>query len=277
MWLARGGTRRVTVILAVATLVVSLRAASQAQSTAAFEVASIKPNAALDQTGRVMVSPGMFRATNVNARSLVLLAYGVDGRSLLQQQLVGGPDWMESERFNVIGRMAGDVRALRDITPLVRQLLEDRFQLRARRERRRLHVYGLSSAGNDGRAAPSLRESALDCSNPTVRARALEPPTNGAPWCGSRFGNGDIRAGGYTMASLTYSLSSVLKAIVVNETGLAGTFDFELQWNDDPAAVASDKPSIFTAVQEQLGLKLVSKEAEVDVVVIDSIERPSPD
>jgi uncharacterized protein (TIGR03435 family) len=263
--------------MAIASGVCLTTSRSHAQLPPAFEVASVKPNAAVDTVGRMIVSPGLYRATNVTARALVMLAFGPDGRSLLQQQVVGGPEWMGADRFNVVARMSPDVHALRDVAALVRQLLEERFQLRARRTRRPLHTYGLMLARPDGRPGPTLRVSTLDCSDAAVRARALEQPANGESWCGSRFLDGEIHAGGYTLTSLAYALSSTLKDVVRDETGLAGTFDIDLEWNPDPAALVSDKPSLFTAVQEQLGLKLVPKEAEMDVVVIDSIQHPSPD
>jgi uncharacterized protein (TIGR03435 family) len=241
-----------------------------------FDAVSVKVNQSIEAGGGLIVTPGMFRGTNISVHSLMRLAFGNEGRNLLNDQIAGGPGWITTERYDVIGRTSGEMRTLRAAAPLIRRLLEERFQLRAHRERRQLTVYALRTSRPDRRLGPVMRRSALDCGDPAVRARASSTPSNDGNWCGSRFENGSIHAGGYAIPSLVFSLSAIVEKFVIDETGLAGLFDFALEWNQDPAA-ASDKPSLFTALQEQLGLRLVPTTAPVDVIVIDSIQHPSPD
>jgi uncharacterized protein (TIGR03435 family) len=242
----------------------------------AFDAVSVKVNQSIETGGGLIVTPGMFRGTNISVHSLMRLAFGNEGRNLLNDQIAGGPGWITTERYDVIGRTSGEMRNFRAAAPLIRRLLEERFQLRAHREQRQLAVYALRTSRPDGRLGPALRRSALDCSDPAVRARASSTPSNSGNWCGSRFEHGSIHAGGYAIPSLVFSLSGIVEKFIVDETGLTGSFDIGLEWNQDPAA-ASDKPSLFTALQEQLGLRLVPTTAAVDVVVIDSVQHPSPD
>ncbi len=226
-----------------------------------LEVASIKPNRSGDEVGRVVVSGGLFRATNVTVRYLIALSFG-NGRALFTDQISGGPDWIGSARFDVIAKADPSVRDLRTAAPAIRELLADRFQLRAHPEERSLPVYHLVRARPDG-LGPSIRPSAIDCT-----------ATPRPPGCGSTFGDGSIEATGYPIPLLIAALSANVERLVIDQTGLSGLFDLSLKWNPNPTALADDRPSLFTAVEEQLGLRLDARRSPVEVLVIDAVSQP---
>jgi uncharacterized protein (TIGR03435 family) len=158
---------------------------------------------------------------------------------------------------------------------MLRQLLVDRFKLRVRTEMRELPIYDLMVARTTGTLGPQLKPSTAQC---TEAPRGLQNP------CGmsGSFGtaHGDLEAVGQPLDRLATQLSTAVDRIVINKTGLAGRFDFHISWGAGGFASADvgrpdDAPSIFTAVQEQLGLKLMPDKGPVQVVVIDHIERPS--
>lgn len=240
-----------------------------------FEVASVKPNTSAEAVGRMVVSPGLFRATAVNIRALTAIAFTGE-RRLLNFQIVDGPGWMATDRFDIIARGDTAVRDLRTVAPLLRQLLADRFQLRSHREERPQTIYALTRRPGAELQGPALKRPTIDCNVPAVRAANPSVPANGRPGCGGRFDDGTIEAGGYSLASLANGLASTLQHVVIDDTGLTGTFDIKLEWRPDTAA-ADDRPSLFTAVEEQLGLKLEPRTANVEVIVIDEIRHPTPD
>ena len=152
-------------------------------------------------------------------------------------------------------------------------------------------LHGLQGPGvfADGRLGPQLRRSSVDCAA-RIAAQAEQKPTDplpaGAAECGIRNGPGRIDFGGLPVSLLVQMLSGQVGKPVIDRTGLNGNYDVELRFAlgsagpprpDGQAALPDDAPSIFTAVQEQLGLKLVPGEAPVDTLVIDHIERPDPD
>jgi uncharacterized protein (TIGR03435 family) len=249
-----------------------------------FDVASVKPNKSGGIPNVIGFFPGgRLTATNVALRELIRLAY-----DLQPSQLVGGPDWINSSRFDVAAR--ADV-AGRPSLAMIRSLLAERFQLTTHRETRELPTYALVMARADRRLGPQFRVSRVDCAG-----GATNPPADGRQYCDSFVGAPPRWfAAGVTMAQLTLSLSRQVRATVVDQTELAGAFDVELQWTPEglpprPAGGAADQPmllngfdvdpdgpSIFTALQEQLGLKLDSRRAPVEVLVIDRVSTPSPD
>ena len=166
---------------------------------------------------------------------------------------------------------------------MLRSLLEDRFRLSAHRETRDLPIYALVRARADGRLGPRLRQTTSDyCAK--LREAAGKPgdtpiPT-GSPVCGFRpAGNGnEITAGALPMNELARFLNILAGRTVVDRTGLTGVWDFDLKWSLPNAPNAdTDGPSIFTALQEQLGLRLDATTGPVEVLVIDRVERPIPD
>jgi uncharacterized protein (TIGR03435 family) len=246
-------------------------AALLAQTTGtrpSFEVAAIKRNPSIETEGRLAMQPGgHFRAINFDTFNLIAFAYRTKLRNLFPSQIVGAPDWLKRERFDINANIGSDlvVRAASDPlqTPkLVQSLLEDRFKLRAHRETRELPVYELVVLRKDGTLGAQMHRVDVDCDADRARCIIQSLP-------------GQITARGLTIETLAAMLSSRVERLVVDRTGLAGSVDIALDWSPDQSV--SDKPSLFTAVQEQLGLRLDSKTAPVDVVVIDHIERPTED
>src|SRR5688572_7050809 len=229
--------------------------------TAAFEVASIKPN----KTGISNALPpslanGSYSASNVALKSIIANAYQV--RIF---QIEGDPAWLTTERFDIMARgKEGTPDRLRPA--MLRTLLAERFKLAAHFETREQQVYALVLLRNDGRLGPNLKPSAPD-SKP------------GGPF--TSVGNGIARVDGraVTLDDLAMVLaSSNFRQMVINRTALNGRFDLDLRFTpESSAAAAPESPSIFTAVQEQLGLRLQSERGPVPVLVIDSVQRPTPD
>lgn len=253
----------------------------QADAKAAvFEVASVKPNTSGGGSMSMGWQPGGgFRAVNSPLRLLIQTAFDVR-----DSELVGAPDWISSERFDVTAKAAAELT--RDTRSLALQaLLRERFKLTAHRDTREVPVYLLVLARSDGRLGPGLRQSQIDCS---PQARAARPPTVGAgaggpgasavsrPECGSFGAGSTLTAGGVTLAQLSASLSRQADRPVLDRTGLTGFFDVDLKWSNQ-AKATDDGPSFFTAVQEQLGLRLEAGRGPQEILVIDSVERPTPD
>ena len=243
------------------------------QSTPTFEVVSIKPNTSASFPVSPTARPGgMFVSTNVTLASIIRFAY-----NLPDYRLAGGPPWIRAERFDVDARAARDVSS-EELQRMVQALLRDRFRLVVRFEQRDMPIYALLLARNDKRLGPGLRPASTDCVLPGGRVRAgLEE---------RRTANGGVssRRTCASMAALVSTLSSELQAPVDDQTTLAGLWDYELSFtgerrrNVDPAVAArdtNDAPALLTALQEQLGLKLEAARGPVDVLVIDSAERPT--
>jgi len=279
-----------------------LRVAAQAQAqpggaTPTFEVASVKPNKSGD--GRVMlgIQPGgRFTATNVALRMLIRTAY-----QLQDFQIVGGPGWIASDRFDIVAKAEGNLPPTAPGGPpgplqlMLRALLADRFSLVAHEDTRDLPTYALVHARGDKRLGPQLRRSEIDCAKmAAVRRRGappFTPPQPGErPSCGIRIGAGQLSAGGIPLSQFATALAPFVQRVIVDRTGLSDNFDVDLSWTPDqmpqgaPPQGASplppidpNGPSIFTAVQEQLGLKLESERAPVTVLVIDRVQQPGPD
>jgi uncharacterized protein (TIGR03435 family) len=267
----------------------------QSPAPPTFEVASVRLNR--DGNGLIAVGfepGGRFRATNTPLRLLIRLAYQVQ-----DFQIVGGPGWIDSERFDIVAKAEG-VPPLPQIRLMLRSLLEDRFKLVARSETRELPIYALVIARADGKTRPELRPSGAECAPLTLWPGAPPPPPppagpanpgRGAPRCPSMFVPGRTSARAVTMAQLATTLSQFVSRFVIDRTGLSGNFDFDLQWTPDqlplgppggavpgapgPPPVDLNGPSIFTALQEQLGLKLEPQRGPVDVLVIDRAEQPT--
>jgi uncharacterized protein (TIGR03435 family) len=190
-------------------------------------------------------------------------------------RIVGGPDWMATSQFEVVAtildRNITEAVLAPQLPVLLRAVLEDRFGLKAHPERRPFPVYVLVKARKDGRLGTRLRPSVTDC-------RAVV--------CGQR--NGTLLTRDATMTRLGDILTTYMDRPVLDRTDLAGTFDVDLDWAPgtpigsgvnapiDTLSVV-DGPSLFTAIQEQLGLKLERRDEPIDLVVVDHIERPTPD
>jgi bla regulator protein blaR1 len=257
-----------------------------------FEVASVKPN---KTTGPRLVAMfqvlpgGRFDATLIQLRGLVLYAY-----SVTSERIVGGPSWASTDRFDIAAKAEGDPSAA-EMKAMVRALLADRFKLVAHTETRELPMFALLLNRSDGKLGSQLRAAVGTC--PAGPSARIVEASETAPSCGIRRGLGRIEAWGIDLVQLANLLRPIAQAasmrdaaagLVVDRTGLTGHFDLDLQW--DPNATqrldASPAPperapgtgtSIFTAVRDQLGLKLDPQKAPIEVVVIDSAEKPMED
>jgi uncharacterized protein (TIGR03435 family) len=289
------------------------RTQAQGAASMAFDVVSIKRNA--NGAGMTMrMAPGNMSAFNVPVRQLIRQAYG-----LQDFQIVGGPDWMSADRFDVEGKfdptpvagLAGPPR----IQAMLKTMLADRFKLAARSETREMPILALVMARDDKRLGPQLKPSAVDCAalqkqfagarqgggppdgrgGPPLDGRGSPPPPGTPfslgerPQCGGRGGFGQMIAGGIPMAQFVTQLSQLTSRVVVDRTGLTGGYDVDLKWSPtpdqlpqgppppgvEPPVIDPNGPSLFSALEEQLGLKLDARRGPVEVLVIDRIELPT--
>jgi uncharacterized protein (TIGR03435 family) len=257
-----------------------------------FEVASIKPSAP-DQRGmRIGNSPGgTLNISNLPLKELIMFAWSVQ-----PFQISGGPAWINSARYDISAKP--DHKPKEDEVPLMLQaLLADRFQLKIHHETKELPIYALVVANKDGNLGPQLTASKeggctpFDPSKPPPPPGADKPPALG---CGNMMMGFDrLSAVSIQIEGLIPMLSRMLGRTVLDKTGLTGKFDISLHWTPDqsqamqpppggpppgmpqPPPVDPNGPSIFTALQEQLGLKLESQKGPVDIIVIDHVEKPS--
>jgi uncharacterized protein (TIGR03435 family) len=253
-----------TLVLALVTI---LHAGAQAPAT--FEVASVKAN----KTGATQVTvswQGGVTMINVPLRAIVQFAYNINTPS----RIVGYPDWTNVERFDIQARPPDGLTGVEQMRPMLQALLADRFKMVAHLEKRELQSYALVKARPNGALGPNLKPSTTECVGPRGEKTPL------AIQCGVQTGTaGGVRLVGVPMGQLAPLVSLVVGRPVVDRTGLTGTYDLELRFSGDPVAggPAPDPaaPSIFTALQEQLGLKLDAEREIVDVLVIDRIDRPT--
>jgi uncharacterized protein (TIGR03435 family) len=258
----------------LASLLIGAAAAAFAQPAGTFEVASIKPtDEAINHTLFSYQPGGGIRIEGATLRHLVQYAY-----NLREYQLSGATGWMTSERYTILAKgvmTEGPVEYTKmndqqrmALAALVRQrmqrLLAERFQLTAHNETRQLPGYALVVTKGGHKLRPNLSPDG----SPQSTSRGL------AIYKGVRVSSEFIAQG----------LSEVTRRPVRDETGLEGRFDFELKWTPDPAPTAPDSadakpaevgPTLFTALQEQLGLKLEAKRGPVEILVIDRADRPS--
>ena len=264
--------------------------ASQATT---FEVASVRPNRSGEPGSRFRREPGgRFTATNVTLQQLVTNSYQIQAFQLLNL-----PDWATTERFDITAKIAGEPPPMPPGSPddpmmlAVRALLADRFKLAVNRETRRLDMYALVMARGDRKPGPSLRASTQDCERVMREAAragvAPTPPSGVEVFCGLRRGFGRIVAGGASMTMLASNLAPQVGRTVVDRTGLTGLWDLEMTFVQEMVGpvppgveippVDPNAPSLYTALQEQLGLKLEPTKGPVDVIVVGSATRPGPD
>jgi uncharacterized protein (TIGR03435 family) len=250
--------------------IVLLCAGAPARTTAApqtFDVASIHiNNTATDGGHHIFNDPGEshFRTVNLALRDLIQFAYG-----LPDSQILGGPAWLDSIMFDIDAKSDPLVDAQLHALPteqarhqkqlMVQALLADRFQLKAHQETRQLPVYALVVAKNGPKFKPS-----------EINGTTIDPGRTHLHIAGSDD----------TISILARELAQMLGRVVLNQTGLSGRYDLSLRWTPDDAAASAPSsldapPGIFTAIQEQLGLKLESTKGPVPVLVIDSVEMPS--
>jgi uncharacterized protein (TIGR03435 family) len=254
---------------------------------ATFEVATVKANRSGESNGGLQRQPGgRMTATNMPLRPMIAYAYQLAG-----YQLVGGPGWIDSARYDVVAKMDGNPAAVAPgagIDPIqiaLQNLLADRFKLKVHHESREMDIYTLVML-KPGAPGPELKPTTQDCAAAAAAAQRGAPLTGpNAPFCGSGIGPGTVRFGGLPASQIARSLSILAGRFVADRTGLTGSWDFNLKFAPEQrgqppggnATADSDLPGFFTAIQEQLGLKLEATKGPVDVVVIDSIEQPKDD
>jgi uncharacterized protein (TIGR03435 family) len=240
--------------------------AQEPRARPAFEVASIKQSDSLDRGGRSGWEPGgRFRGVNVPGVMLVQIAFGTSSRTLLRYQLDGVPGWLASARYDITGKIRTDLSTT-DLAELgskgplyLRSLLEDRFKLKVHHESRQLPRYRL------------VRE--RDSFGPRFRRSTCA--TAPESMCTFEYLANRMTFDGVTMGRLADELAGKVDRVVADDTGLSGVFFMDLEWSPDGSSL--DTPSVFSAVREQLGLKLEPERGSVDVVVIERVDRPAAD
>jgi len=265
-------TRIATAIIAVSAVGLL---AQETQRALTFDVTSVKPNTSGEQGGSSSARPGRYVGINVTLRRVIGLAY----RPV--QEFAGGPDWINTERFDIEGRSDG-TPSQPQMLEMLRSLLADRFKLVVHKEVRPMPAFALVLARADSRTGPQLRPTdpcVAPPSGPDARPSAARP--SAGPRCGGfSVGNGSLKGTGVTMAQLAAELPSATDGRqVIDRTNLTGSFDITLTWNADAlhpgTAAVQDTASIFAALQEQLGLKLEPITAPIEVIVVDRAERPA--
>jgi uncharacterized protein (TIGR03435 family) len=222
----------------------------------AFDVASIKRNISLDNRSSQRNMPGgRINFTNQRLRQVVRAAFG--GSDI---EVIGGPDWVDNDRWDIVAAPAS-VDANAPWREMLKTLLMDRFKLRAHVEQRERPIYALVFAHPDKQLGPKM--------HPTQTPCKIEGDCGSTDTNSNGVVSGTIHGTARTMTQVGRSLSGYAERRVFDRTGLEGRYDFELTWGDDV--------SIFTAVSEQLGVKLQADRAATDVVVIDAVERATED
>ena len=243
---------------------------AQPARPAEFDAVSIKRDTAQDTGGSMRSLPdGTFMMTGLPMRSVMRFASPVQ-----VSEVVGLPDWVETERYDITAKPpAGSTREQRD--EMWRMMFADRTKLSAHVEEQERNGFALVLARSDGRLGPQIKPASPDC-NPRPGSRLSDELRTR---CGGIFGQGVIRFAITTMDTLALQLSSLAGGQVENRTGLQGFYEVELKFSQphpgDAADAGDDAPGIFTAVQEQLGLKLQPAKMKLPILVVDHIERPS--
>jgi uncharacterized protein (TIGR03435 family) len=250
--------RRALMIVGIVLSAVSEVATAQQPPAPRFEAASIRPGKS-DLTypsvqGR---SPGRYAIDNASLVDLIRQAY-----SLPPFAIVGGPEWARRVRFDVVAVAPGS--SFSQHRSMLQTLLAERFALQVHRETRQQPVYELVKARSDGRLGPNLKPSTADCSQ--VR-------------CYEDSGVSSLRAVSIAWSQVLANFSANLDRPVIDKSTLKGSFDIEFRWAEESLDVSDHRPEqvvLFTALQEQLGLKLQRAVGPVEVLVLDSVQMPTP-
>jgi len=268
----------------VMTPVLRLHGQAPEQKPLAFEVASIKPTSRFDYGLRRPPSPDRLVRQSITLSQLLGYAYDVS-----EFQIEGGDEWTRTSRFDVEAKAAERPTA-DQMRTLVKGLLAERFHLSVHTETRELPRYKLLTARADGRLGDKLRPSNLDCaaitSAPDYKLPSgLLPGGEVAP-CIVMLrvisGTPTITMRGTSISRLTRVLQGYAGRVVIDSTGLTGAYDIDLETElpslpGQPTSPPRESLSLFTVLAEQLGLKLESERGPVDVLVVDHVERPTPD
>lgn len=247
-----------------------------------FDVVSIRPNNTGSGSIRVSIDDDHFEMTNVTFAIMLMNAY-----NLRPAQLSNLPSWAHSEHFDVKGKVLdGDLEALKKMTPedrrpMFQALIRDRFGLQFHMETRPMPVYELTVArgGPKMQALPEQTDAEKEAAekNPAASAERGSLNVNQTP------GGILITAGGVKMSTLVATLSNYAGRTVLDKTGLPADYTFQLRWlpeeasapHGDAGSTAEPLPSLFTAIQEQLGLRMVAGKGDVELMVIDHVDHPT--
>jgi uncharacterized protein (TIGR03435 family) len=252
---------KTTLWLTVALLLFPLTPSAQL----AFDAASVKENKTGIPGNKMQLMPGGgINAEHIPARFFISIAYDLKGF-----QLSGAPDWASDTYYDLIAKPAGTATRQQTFA-MFQALLVDRFNLKFHRETRDVDGFALVQS-KPGTLGPNLVKSAVDCekafaSTPRCKEGGIDMSPTGT----------SIKAVGAQVWSLLEVIIGQLDAPVIDDTTLSGPFDFDVRWSND-VAPAGDLPSIYTALQEQLGLKLEKRRVPVEMFVVDRFERPTPD
>jgi uncharacterized protein (TIGR03435 family) len=265
------------------------------QPATVYEVASVKANKDSAAVPRFQVAPGRYTWIANTVSSLISLSH--QRNAFDRRETIGGPDWIDKDRFDVtVQAFAGAPLSDPDGFPgpvfaMVRAVLADRFGLVTHNEVRERPVYALTVARGDRRLGAGLKPTGIDCADALRKMVAPVPGPRpaGAPPCTFGGGPGRILGNNISLAMLANMLAGTVGRPVVDRTGVPDYFDVTVEYTpeagitgpfprdapplDPPLRV--DAPSLFTALQEQLGLKLESTRANVDVLVIDRVSQPT--
>ena len=244
-----------------------------------FEAASVKPNTSPQGGINNRFSPGRFAYVNTPLEVFVYTAYGFPS-----DRVVGMPDWARREKYDITATHSSEYQAFSpQQRAMLQRLLEERFSLQTHRETREMPVYELVKVRTDGQLGPRLRQATLDCSPGGTADKSQ---------CGTRINPGLIVGKFVNWPNVVSQLPGAVGRAVIDKTGLSGMYELTLEWNPDPAVARSpeaaatataaaaapgERVPIFTALQEQLGLRLQPARAPLEVLVIDRLERPTPD
>jgi uncharacterized protein (TIGR03435 family) len=232
-------------------VIIALGCISQLAAAQSFEVASIKPASPEIRFPRWSMTPESGRLNTITTlNGLIMFAYDIR----MDFQLSGGPAWAGTEKYELVAKAAKPA-STDELRLMLQTLLADRFKLNVRQETKDLPVLALV-VGNKG---PKLQPTKV---------------TNDAD-SEIRVSSGHMVGHGAKMDNLANQLIGATNRLVLDRTNLTGAYDFTLDWTREDQPDAGEKPTIFTAVQEQLGLKLESVKAPVAVMVINHVERPA--
>jgi uncharacterized protein (TIGR03435 family) len=285
------------VISGIVAITLACPVAFAQSSRSAFEITSVKPNNSGGPPRRIGTEGNRFIAENAPLILLIQMAYRSPGGGLLRDQVIGGPAWIDTDRFDVEAKIEGDTRAIPTVQVwlMVQSLLEDRFKLKVHRGTRELPIYNLVVArgGVKMKLSPDQtlpnfdgQPDVDDRFDPSVApARGLmtttySPSHETVLWGTAIPISPNLaiqRPHALPPQSLTLLLWGYAGRPVIDKTNLKGLYDFRLQFTPErlPGNPDVSGPSIFTAIQEQLGLRLESTKGPVEVLVIDHVERPS--
>ena len=264
-------------VMIVGILVASACYAQTNTAPVQFDVVSVKMHEPQNQGGGIQLLPEGVRISNLPLQDLIVQAYGL----VVTDQVEGLPNWVNSERFDIEAKVAGaDVAAFKKLTLdqvrlMARPILTDRFKFVSHEEKKLLPLYALVVA----KGGSKLQRSTMSSEDPNARTGVIG--MGHASNSNGTFTN-ELTARGVTMDRLAGILSQQgLGRVVLDNTGLTDRYDFKLSWAGvsmaaDANPTDTSGPSIFTAVSEQLGLRLESQKGPVPVLVIDHIEEPSP-